>query len=99
MEARVREEIANARDDAADGRRGPWEGPRPRDLRLLVDDHVARRDSVGDGLVGVEAALRHPERDEEELARGGLVRLPRGELDQPAEDREARVRVVPDLAE
>ena len=99
VEPCVAEEVADARNHASHGSGGPRERPRARDLRLLIDDHVARRDAVGYGLVRVEAALRHTQRDEQQLARRGLVGLCRSELDEPAEDREARVRVVPDLTE
>src|SRR4029077_3073631 len=41
----------------------------------------------------------HAQGDEEKLAHRGLVRLAGDDLDEPAEHREARVRVMPDLAE
>ena len=99
MEPRVIQQLANAGHDAAHRRRRAGERPRPGDPRLFVDDHVARGHAVRDGLVGVEAASGHPEREEQELADGRLVGLAGRDLDQAAEDREARVRVVPDLAE
>src|SRR2546428_7481747 len=99
MESRVDQEVAHARDHPAHRRGGAREGVGTHRPGLLVDDGVPRGDAMRDGLVGVETALRHAERDEQELAYGGLVRLPGGDLDEPAEHREARVRVMPDLAE
>src|SRR5207237_6012045 len=97
MEPRVGQEVPHARDHAADRRGRAGEGVRPHDARLLVDDRVPRCYAMRDRLVRVEAATGHAERDEEELAHRGLVRLAGDDLDEAAEDGEARVRVMPYL--
>src|SRR5439155_9397269 len=99
MESRVGQEVAHARDHTSHRRGGAREGIGPGYAWLLVYDGVPGRDAVGDRFVGVEAAFRHAERDEQELPHGRFVRLTCGHLDEPAEHREARVRVMPDLAE
>src|SRR6266550_2114225 len=98
MEPGVGQELAYVRDHSADGGRRARERPRPGDPWLLVHDHVSDRHAVRDRLVCVEAALGHAKRDEQELADRGLEGLAGRDLDEPAEDGEARVRVVPDLA-
>src|SRR5439155_11673733 len=69
------------------------------DARLLVDDRVPGRDAMRDRLIRVEAASGHAQRDKKKLADRGLIRLARDDLDEPAENRKARVRVMPNLAE
>jgi hypothetical protein len=97
MEPGVLHQVVRGRDDAADRRRRAREGPWARDRRLLVDDDVPDRDAVRDRLVGRETRPRHAERNEQQLARRVLVALFRNDLDETAEQREARVGVVPDL--
>ena len=98
VEARVAHEVVRRRDDAADRRRRAREGPWARDRRLLVDDDVADGDTMRDRLAGGEARAGHTEGEKEQLAHGFLVALAGDDLDEPSEQCEARVRVVPDLA-
>ena len=51
-----------------------------------------------DRFTSGEARARHPEGHEKQLACRGLVGLAGDDLDEASEQREARVRVVPDLA-
>ena len=99
MEARVGDEIAHRGDDAADRRRRAREGPRRDDTRAVIAHLMTDRDAVHDRLTRGEDAVRHPERPQEQLARRLLVGLPADDLDDPAEDGEGAVRVVPDLTQ